>query len=491
MNHEVNEVSGMKNEAVIPVASSSSGEQPKTYRNAIRFVPRSFVILALVLPVLVGCKPKAPADSKQVERPVVLGPENYTVVVQRRLETGPTLSGSLRPKKEATMRAQISGEVLSTYAEQGQAVGDGTLLAQIDDRTIRSSVESAQSALANAQNSYNVTKRDQERMEALLKAGAISERDVDNARRATIAAQASVVQAQSQLTAAQKQLSYAQVRAPFVGRVSAKLISTGDIVQPGNAMYTVVDPSSMELQGSLPADQLSLIHVGDAIEFNVSGYPDRTFTGRITRINPTADPATRQVQVFAELPNGANNLVGDLFAEGRITTQARNTLTVPSAAIDRKLMQPAVMRVRGGKVERIQVTLGLTDTRTDRVEILSGAQIGDTLLIGPALSTAVGTKIQFMQGTAASGTAGGGVGTIPSGGAGTSGPAATGTSNGANGTGANGTGAGRAAAGSSVTPNSTVGVSGTQSGTNTSGSAGAQGGAGSTAPSGGTQGSRP
>lgn len=457
MNHEVNEVSGMKNEAVIPVARSSNGEQSKMYRNAIRLVSRSLVILALALPALVGCKPKAPADSKQVERPVVLGPENYTVVAQGRLETGPTLSGSLRPKKEATMRAQISGEVLSTYAEQGQSVGDGTLLAQIDDRTIRSSLESAQSALVNAQSSYNVAKRDQERTEALLKAGAISERDVDNARRATIAAQASVVQAQSQLTAAQKQLSYAQVRAPFVGRVSAKLISTGDIVQPGTAMYTVVDPSSMELQGSLPADQLSLIHVGDAVEFNVSGYPDRSFTGRITRINPTADPATRQVQVFAELPNGANNLVGDLFAEGRITTQARNTLTVPSAAIDRKLMQPAVMRVRGGKVERIQVTLGLTDTRTDRVEIVSGAQAGDTLLIGPALSTAVGTRVEFVKGTAASGTAAGEIGTVPSGGAGTSGRAAAGT----------------------------------QSGTNTSGPAGAQGGAGSTAPSGGTQGGRP
>ncbi len=366
-------------------------------------------IAAIALPAFItGCKKTPSADTAApVDRRIILGPENYTLVTQGRIETGPVISGALAPRRSATMRAQIAGAVLASYAEEGQGVGTGALLAQIDDRTIRSQVESAQSALTNARSSLSVASRDQQRQESLLKAGAISERDVDNARRATIAAQASVAQAESQLTAAQKQLAYTRVTAPFSGRISQKLVNTGDIVQSGTAMFTVVDPTSMQLEGSVPASQLAMIHVGDQVEFTVTGYPDRTFTGRITRINPTADPATRQVRVFAEIPNAGNNLVGDLFAEGHVATQAHNALTVPETAIDRKMMRPSVLRVRNGTVERVQIELGLTDSRSDRVEIVSGVAVGDTLLSGAGLQTAVGAKVK-LNGAAPTAAAGGG-----------------------------------------------------------------------------------
>lgn len=373
---------------------------------AKRYFSLPAAILMIALPALsVGCKKAPSAGSSTVVPPVLLGPENYVVVSQGRIETGPTISGSLAPKREASVRAQVGGAVLQTYVEQGQAVSEGTLLAQLDDRTLRSAVESAQSALTNAKNTLAVAKRDEDRQVALLKAGAIAERDVDNAKRATISAQAAEAQAESQLTSAQKQLTYTQVRAPFAGRVSDKLVSTGDIVQPGAAMYTVVDPSSMELEASIAADQLSLIHPGDPVEFHVTGYPDRTFNGRITRINPTADPATRQVRVYAELPNSGSNLVGALYAEGHIATKVKNAITVPSSAVDRKLMHPALFRVRNGVVERVEVTIGLADARTDRVEVLSGVTLGDTVLMGAALSTPAGTKVQLAPGTASSGAA--------------------------------------------------------------------------------------
>ena len=95
------------------------------------------------------------------------------------------------------------------------------------------------------------------------------------------------------------------MKAPFSGIVSARQVSAGDIVQIGAMLYTVVNPATMRLEASVPADQLSAVHVGAPVDFSVNGYPGRAFTGRITRINPVADPATRQVRIIASLPNAS------------------------------------------------------------------------------------------------------------------------------------------------------------------------------------------
>ena len=95
------------------------------------------------------------------------------------------------------------------------------------------------------------------------------------------------------------------MRAPFDGIVSERAVSAGDVVQPGSPLFTVVDPSSMRLEAAVPADALTAVAVGTPVEFTVSGLPGRTFRGRVERVNPVADPATRQVRVYVGIPNAA------------------------------------------------------------------------------------------------------------------------------------------------------------------------------------------
>jgi hypothetical protein len=101
------------------------------------------------------------------------------------------------------------------------------------------------------------------------------------------------------------------------------------------------------------------------------------------------------VRVYAEIPNPGNELVSGLFAEGRIASQSRVGLTVPTAAIDRRMAKPAVALVRNGKVERKEIKLGLTDERAQRVEILEGVQAGDVVLRGGALEIPPGTPVKL------------------------------------------------------------------------------------------------
>jgi RND family efflux transporter MFP subunit len=151
----------------------------------------------------------------------------------------------------------------------------------------------------------------------------------------------------------------------------------------------------MRLEASIPADELASVRIGVPVTFTVNGYPGRTLTGRVTRINPTADPATRQVRIIASIPNTGGVLVGGLFATGRLASDTKTGLVAPVSAIDTRTNEAAVMRVKQGKVERVPVELGLRDEGAEKVEIKSGVQAGDTLLLGAAQGISAGTLVRI------------------------------------------------------------------------------------------------
>lgn len=343
---------------------------------------------------------KASASETTKTETMVVGPENIAVAANGSIMTGPSISGTLEPDREAVLRAQVSGSVLQTYADQGQAVNAGTVLARIDASGIQDAYNSARAGLVSARNAADVAAKDLARNEKLLAAGAIAERDIDQSRRTSIAAQAALEDANSRLASAEKSYRSTTVTSPFTGIVSERPVSAGDVVQPGTALFTVVDPSSMRLEASVPAEQLASIRIGVPVNFTVSGYPGRQFVGRITRINPTADPTTRQVRIYVSIPNEGRSLVGGLFAIGRMSTATKLGLVVPQSAVDVRGSFPYVMRVKQGKVEKVQVQIGLTDKTSETIEVLAGLQAGDTLLLGAAQGITPGTVIKVSAPTA-------------------------------------------------------------------------------------------
>ena len=336
------------------------------------------------------------ADAAPATTPagVTVGPENVAIVTTSELASGPPISGNLQAEREATVRAEISGAVLQTYADQGSRVRNGTLVVRLNDATQRDAFLSARSGLTTAQMAADIAKRELERQDKLAAAGAIAERELESSRRSNVAAQSQLADAQARLTLAREQLSNAEVRAPFDGIISTRQVSAGDVVQPGGALFTILDPTSMRLEGSIPADQLSAVRIGAPVTFSVSGYPGRSFIGKVSRINPSADANTGQVRIVATIPNASNNLVGGLFAEGRVASERRQALTAPFTAVDVRGVRPSVLVVKGGKTERREVQIGLRDEESERLEIISGVAAGDTLLIGAAQGISPGTPVR-------------------------------------------------------------------------------------------------
>jgi RND family efflux transporter MFP subunit len=350
--------------------------------------------LALSAATLTGCKGTETTKAASTPIGMIVGPENVAIVQAQQIRSGPAISGNLEPESQATVRAEVGGAVLQTMAEQGDRVSAGSVLARIDDAAMRESELAARSAVTTAQNAAEITKRQVDRSEALIKAGAIAERDLELVRNQYSNAEAQLANARAQLANAQKQLGKATVNAPFAGVVSARQVSAGDVVQMGGALYTIVNPSTMRLEASVPADQLSAVRVGAPVDFVVNGYPNRKFTGHVTRINPVADPTTRQVRLIVSLPNTNGILVGGLFADGHVASEVRTAPILPTTAVDERGLKPYVMRIKNGMVQKTEVELGIRDAATETVEVRSGVQPGDTILLGAARGISEKTPVR-------------------------------------------------------------------------------------------------
>lgn len=356
----------------------------------------AIITAAAVLTALGGCKRGAASDAEaaQQQNVMTVGPENITIVKSEQIQSGPAISGTLTPEEQANLKAEVGGSVLQTYVEQGDHVKKGEPIARLDDSAIRDQYLSARTAVASAQAAYDVAARQFQRTQTLLTAGAVAERDLETARTQRDAASAQLANAKAMEANASKQLEKTTIRSPIDGIVSARNVSAGDVATVGGAIATVVKPSTMRLEASVPAEELSAVHVGAPVQFTVNGYPNRSFTGRVTRINPIADPATRQVRIIVSLPNAAGTLVGGLFADGRVASESRTAPVVPATAVDERGVRPTVMRIKGGKVQSVDVTLGLRDPATETVEVRSGVVPGDTVLVGAARGITPGTPVR-------------------------------------------------------------------------------------------------
>jgi multidrug efflux pump subunit AcrA (membrane-fusion protein) len=161
-------------------------------------------------------------------------------------------------------------------------------------------------------------------------------------------------------------------------------------------VISVIDPRTMRFEASVPAEQIGDVTLGQTVDFKVTGYGDRAFSGKVSRLAPVTNAATGQVDVTVTIPNLERTLIGGLHAEGRIVTQAVDGPVVALAAVDRRAMTPRLVVLRGGVVQAVPVKLGLVDELGERAQIAEGAVAGDIILFGAAQAIAPGTRAQIV-----------------------------------------------------------------------------------------------
>jgi RND family efflux transporter MFP subunit len=359
---------------------------------------RSAAAVAAIL--LAACGRSGSAkEGPAAAQPVTLAPENVAAVETRTLRSGPELSGTLRARREASIRAEVGGAVLEVLAEVGERVREGRVLARVDDAALQDSLLAARSGVAAAKNGAQLAEANARRARTLAEAGAVAEQQAEQAETGLEAGRAQLADAQARLALAEQQAGKTRVKAPFAGVVAQRQVSVGDVVAPGTPLFTVVDPARLQLEAAIPAARLGEVRPGAKVDFSVTGFEGQRFAGAIERVSPSVDPATGQVRVYVDVRNDDGRLIAGLYAQGRVAARSAEALAVPVSAVDASTTPPTVLRVANGKTEKVVVALGIRDEGAGMIALASGVREGDLLVLGSArASLAEGASVQVAQG---------------------------------------------------------------------------------------------
>jgi membrane fusion protein, multidrug efflux system len=327
---------------------------------------------------------------------ITLAPTDVATVTATTIEDGVALTGDLRPSETIDVRSRIEGDLTDVYVREGQQVGAGQLLARFESSTQESSRASAEAdrAAANAELTNAQWTLDQN--ESLFKAGAIAERDLKVSQQAVIAARARVAAADARLRASGNEARDTRVVAPAAGVIEKRLVDGGVHLSRGAPMFTLVRSGTLELAAAVPARQASAVRVGQVVHFVADA---RRFDGRVARVSPTIDPATRAVTVYVQVPNPGNSLRGGTFATGRVISRTlTNVIGIPTGALRQSQDngQPFVYRIDGKTLQVAPVQIGAVDEQAGMAQVTEGLQAGDRVVVGN-----VGTLGRGMQVTIA------------------------------------------------------------------------------------------
>jgi membrane fusion protein (multidrug efflux system) len=374
---------------------------------------RTLSLAACLIAGLAGCgrgDPKPPGAAAVAKGPTLLiAPEDLRSIGVSDAAQGPVVTGSIQPERRADLRAEVSAVVLQVLKENGENVRAGELLVRLDDTSIRDSLASAEEAARASTQAFDQAERQVQRQKTLQAQGMTSMQALEDAEVRRNNAQSDLVAAKARVVSARQQMRRTEVRAPFDGVVSDRKVSAGDTAAIGKELLKVIDPRSMRFEGLVSADRMHEIRAGQDVSFRVNGHPDTTFIGKVKRVDATANPTTRQVEVLVEFANAGTSQaaprVAGLYAEGRIAAAGPQSAMLPEAAIVRSGGQAYVWRVstRDRTLAKVPVQLGERDPRRGEYPLRGGLSPGDQILRNPASTLLDGQKVEFAAAAAASG----------------------------------------------------------------------------------------
>jgi len=369
-----------------------------------------------------GCKSAPPPVAAIPTVPVAMAePAN--------LENNLVLSAEFRPFQEVDVMAKVAGYVRAINVDIGSHVGQNAVLATLEVPEIQddlakakagvaaaeANIATAQAGVQRAQAGANIARLSFQRIQDVANRdkGLVPKQDLDVAQSKQLEADAQLASANSMLKSAQQSkfeaeseysraeamVQYATIRAPFTGVVTKRYANTGSMIQAGISSQTQAMPvvrlaqnDVLRLSLPVPVSVVSEIRDGQVVDVDVTSTV-RHLQGKIARYANAVQMATRTMDTEVDVPNSDSSLVPGMYAEVHLhLTDHPAALSVPLDAVDglgTSVQQVYV--VRDGIVHLVTVSVGLQTP--NRVEILSGLQRGDQVIVGRHTSLSDGEKV--------------------------------------------------------------------------------------------------
>lgn len=359
-----------------------------------RGTTKRMVIMLVIAAVLIGAMTWFTHFKNTMIAKAIKGqanpPQTVATAVAQETRWQPAIEalGSLRASEQAALGAEVGGLVTAVRFESGAKVRAGQRLVELNAAPLEGQLAQleAQAGLARV-----TLARDQAQFEARAIARAVVDTDV-----------ATLKSAEAQIAAQKALIAQKTIVAPFAGRLGIRQVDVGQFLAPGTAVVTLQKLDPMEVDFTVPQNQIALVTIGTQAQLETSAVPGKTFEATVTAIEPQVDPSTRNMKVRARVPNPIEVLLPGVFAIVHIGSGAsRQYVTLPNAAITYNPYGATVFVVKdAGKgpdgkprltAEQRFVTPGLT--RGDQVAIVSGLKAGETVVTAGQLKIRNGSPL--------------------------------------------------------------------------------------------------
>jgi RND family efflux transporter MFP subunit len=395
--------------------------------HGMRRSSRLGIIVTLALGVG-GCSKADTAQARSTDG--AARPVKVEAVRQDAVPRAVDVVGTLAAVDQVTISSEADGKVRAILADLGDRVTAGQVLIQLDNEKQQYTYQQQQAALARAlaqfgapdpehlpeiEKTPEVQKANADLVQAtqasdrateLFKRTLISQQALDDAqaalqsKRATYTSslqnaknlRASIQASEATMKLAGRQLRDTEIRAPFDGFVEKRLVNMGELVKTQAPVMTVVRLNPLKVIAEIPEKMAPWIQNGQAVGLRVDAYQDKTFTGKVSRISPAVNTATRAFPFEALVPNADTILKPGTFARVHIESgKVDNVLTVPYTALQYRYGVNRVFVVQGAKVAMRELSVG--ERLGDRIEVMSGVKAGDRVVVADVDTLADGNSV--------------------------------------------------------------------------------------------------
>ena len=323
-------------------------------------------------------------------------------VQERSFRPAVAFTGTLLAVNRAELKAELTGRVTRVAVQEGDTVAAGTLLGAQDEEDYLLGVQAAEAQLTQAKAQALQAQRDNDRSVALLEKRSITRQAAQQAETAFNATRASVQAAESNLGLARLRLKKARLIAPFAGQVARRTVQPGEMLNPGQTAFEVVDNRKLEIRADLPTEAMAQVKVGQRATFRAIGL-DRLVEGRVTQVSPSLSQDGRTLRVRVEVPNADGSLKGGLFVEGVILGEGdTKSPALPATLLKAQDRDAEIYIVEQDVAQRRKVALG---SEQDGYRPITGLKVGTLVIDSGKDLVGEGSRLRVISSSAAAGNA--------------------------------------------------------------------------------------
>jgi len=304
------------------------------------------------------------------------------------------LPGSIQALTEAPILARANGYIKRRLVDIGDRVKEGQPVAEIEEPEMDAQLAQARADLATAQANAKLAGVTAGRYQDLLKSEAVSKQDVDNYAGDYAAKQAMGQSAEANLKKLEEMKSFETVYAPFSGVITLRNVDVGALVNAGSTLlFRVAQTSTLRTYVNVPQTDADSIRPGQQARLSVSNFPGRYFTGTVARTANSLDPSSRTMLVEVQVPNPNGVLLPGMYSQVDLSSARTDPpLLIPGVALIVRATGPEVAVVRPDHTVHFQ-KIGIGRDYGDRLEVVSGLEVGDTVVTNPRDFVREGVKV--------------------------------------------------------------------------------------------------